>query len=124
MRHSIVRANVLTNSGDEEGGRGVDSLGKEVGDGSCPPDVGATPPLMAAKNSGKSIARTSVEIRGGGRETTTANDTTATMISKKSSHHSLQKVPTSRNPWKVDSIYNVSTPVKKHLRSNDGSDFF
>ena len=83
--------------GDEEGGRGVNSLGKEVGDGSSPPDVGTTP-SMAAKNSGKSIA-TSVDVRGGGGETrTTANDTTATIISKKSSHHSLQKVPTFSEP--------------------------
>ena len=45
--------------GDEEGGRGVNGLGKEevLADGSCP-DVG-----MAAKSSGKSIA-TSEDVRG------------------------------------------------------------
>ena len=80
--------------GDEEGGRGVNGLGKEevLADGSCP-DVG-----MAAKSSGKSIA-TSEDVRGGGGGTrTTVNDTTATMISKKSLHHSLQKVPTFSEP--------------------------
>jgi hypothetical protein len=34
--------------GDEEGGRGVNSLRKEVGGGSSP-DVGTTPSSMAAK---------------------------------------------------------------------------
>lgn len=67
---------------------GVSSLGKGVDDSNCSKtnDVGSQ---LAAKPSGKSI------VSG---EKTTANDTTASMISKKSSHHSLQKVPTFSEP--------------------------
>jgi hypothetical protein len=67
---------------------GVSSLGKGVDDSNCSKtnDVGSQ---LATKRSGKSI------VSG---EITTANDTTASIMSKKSSHHSLQKVPTFSEP--------------------------
>ena len=74
--------------GDIVQGGGVSSLGKGVDDSNCSKtnDVGSH---LAEKPSGKSI------VSG---EMTTTNDTTASMISKKSSHHSLQKVPTFSEP--------------------------
>ncbi len=80
----------------EEGA--VRSTGRQD-DGSCisTSRSGVGTPI-AAKTSGKSIA-TSGDT-GGGREgeTQTANDTTAIMISKKPSQHSLEKVPTFSEP--------------------------
>lgn len=74
----------------------VSNVGRGVDDSSSSKTNGVGTPTEA-KTSGKRIASSGDTGLGLG-EATTANDTSETLLSKRSSHHSLQKVPTFSEP--------------------------